>query len=101
MHVCEYCWIPTHGHLLVEAPAFRERVLRAHEERGRVRREDASLRHIRVLEKPSCVLPCHTSVGAPVIANSIDAVSSRSLSAIFRADPDCASVSQPIGSCSR
>jgi hypothetical protein len=77
VHVCEYCWIPAHEHLLVETQAFRERVLRAHEERGRVRREDASLRHIRVLEKPSCVLPCHTSVGAPVIANSMAAASGK------------------------
>ena len=42
--------------LALGPPEFRERMLREHEERGRVRREDASLRHVRVLEKPSCVL---------------------------------------------
>lgn len=35
---------------------FRERMLREHEERGRARREDASWRHVRVLEKPASVL---------------------------------------------
>jgi len=35
---------------------FRERMLREHGERGRARREDASFRHVRVLEKPASVL---------------------------------------------
>ncbi len=35
---------------------FRERMMREHEERGRARREDASLRHVRAFEKTAGVL---------------------------------------------
>jgi hypothetical protein len=42
--------------LALGPPEFRERILRGHEERGHERREDASLRHVRVLEKPASVL---------------------------------------------
>jgi len=42
--------------LALGPPEFRERILRGHEERGHERREDASLRHVRVFEKPASVL---------------------------------------------
>jgi len=45
-----------HSPLALGPPEFRESMLREHEKRGRVRREDASLRHVRALEKTSCVL---------------------------------------------
>jgi len=42
--------------LALGPPEFRERILREHEGRGRARREDSSLRHVRVLESTALVL---------------------------------------------